>query len=1124
MNFSFALRIVSAVALTAILANSVAFGQSTFGTILGTVRDQSGAVMPGSAVTVENVGTSVRRSTITDETGFYTAPNLEPGTYKVRIQLPGFQVAEYTGIQLTARQTIRIDGTMTVATQAETVSVTAEAAPVINTEVSNIAETKSGQELIELPVAVTARSTGSTSALTTLTSQPGVQIDANGNISVVGTKPAMLSASIDGISSIGPRSSAVMAELFPSNDSIAEIRVSEVNNSAEFGGVSDITTISKSGTNTYHGGLFENLMNTVLNARNPFNTVRPKTIMNNFGLFIGGPVSFPGVYQGKDKTFFFLAAEALRLPKEQTVVSSVPSIALRNGDLSAYSTPIKDPTTGLPFPNNQIPSNRITQLSKNVLQYLFPLPNRGSPNTIANNYVQNFPTPISSNQGDLRIDRNINSKQTAFARFTWKQRSVFAAPNGGAAPNGTTIVGSPLLGAYSLPETDWGLTVAYNNVISPTLLNEVRGGFTEAHTAQLLGITPAQIAGELGLTGFPPFPTENAVPNFNITGFQQTGGVQSRRTREGTVQILDNLTWNSTGHAVKFGGDFRYMTTFRSNVFANNRLGVYTFNNSVTSSLIGNPYAAFLLGIPDKTQLATVIQPDNDTIAHSFAFYVQDDWKATPRLTLNYGLRWEYHPMFWDKLLNSTNFVPDYVSIVNGKRVNGAVIIPNNDAFKILNPDFAKSIGNIPILTAQQAGVPDSLRFTEKNDLAPRFGFAWRPTADGKTVIRGGYGIFIEAPLGGLVTAFYGVHTSNNAIYNQSIVNGRPTLQFPYPFPAQLAAPGSQTFQQAGDIHYRDPKIDEWNLTIERDLGSGTAVRLSYNGSHGRNLGRQGNLDQLPPNTVGYTANSPLLKFPDFSIIQVESNGGRSNYNGLTAAVTRRLSRGIQFQSSYAFVRNLTNAQGYNPMNFASEAGGVVTDLRDTQIDYGNVMFSRRHRFLSTFLYQLPGPKVNSALGQIIGGWQLGGVFLFQSGPFLTVTVPGADPTGSGFPNLIGNSRADLNPGVSLYPSNKTAQHWINPAAFLVPPTNAGRYPTAPVGIVVGPGTEVMSMSLTKSVRIREGIRFQIGAQAANILNHVNWAAPNTTFNTAPFGTVSNVQTAENAGPRQIQITSRLTF
>jgi len=1118
MKFSFVLRAVLTIFLITILMHGAASGQSTFGTILGTVRDQSGGVMPGCAVTVENVGTSFRRSALTDDTGSYTAPNLEPGTYKVRIELPGFQVAEYTSIQLSARQTVRIDGTLSVATQAETVSVTAEAAPVINTEVSNIAETKTGQELLMLPIAVTARSTGSTSALTTLTVQPGVQTDASGNISVVGTKPAMLSTSVDGITSIAPRSSATMAELFPSNDTIAEIRVSEVNNTAEFGGVSDITTISKSGTNNYHGGLFENLQNTVLNARNPFSVTRPKTIMNNFGFFVGGPVSFPGIYQGKDKTFFFMAGEGLRLPRETVVVESVPSVALRNGDLSAYSTSIKDPNTGLPFPGNQIPSDRITPLAKNVLKYLFPLPNRGTSNTIANNFVENFPTPISSNQFDVRLDRNINSKQTAFARFTWKQRGVSVAPQ-----NGGTVNGSALLGAFSQPETVYGLTVAHNFVIGPTLLNEVRGGFTERHNATLFGVTPSQIAGDLGLTGLPAFPSGNAVPNFMITGFQQTGGNASRIGREGTVQVLDNLTWNTTGHAVKFGGDFRYMTGFANNVYAAQRLGVYTFNNSVTSSLIGNPFASFLLGIPDKTQLNTVIQPDSDGVAHSFAFYVQDDWKVTPRLTINYGLRWEYHPMFWDNLLNGTNFLLDYSSVVNGKRVNGAAVISNDKAFSILNPDFATSIGDTPILTAKQAGIPESLRFSDKNDFAPRFGFAWRPTADGKTVIRGGFGRFIEGPLGALLGAAYAIHSANQAFYNQSIVNGKPTLQFPYPFPGQLAQYGTQFFQQAGEIHYKDPKIDEWNLTIERDIGFGTALRLSYNGSHGSDLGRQANADQLAPNTAGYTAGSPLLRYPAMGLVEIETNGGRSNYHGLTAAVTKRFSRGMQFQSSYAFVRNLTNAQGYNPSAFASEAGGLATDIQQPDIDYGNVAFSRRHRFLSTFLYQLPGPK-NGVLGQVVGGWQLGGVLLFQSGPFMTVTVPGADPAGNGWPLLWGNGRADLNPGVPLYAGSQTAQQWLNPSAFAVPKTNIGRYATAPVGNIIGPGTKAISMSFTKSVRITESVRFQIGAQAANLLNHVNYAPPNTTFNTAPFGTISNVQTAEGAGPRQIQITSRLTF
>jgi len=841
--------------------------------------------------------------------------------------------------------------------------------------------------------------------------------------------------------------------------------------------------------------------------------------MNNFGFFVGGPLSFPGVYKGKDKTFFFIAAEGLRLPRESVVVESVPSVALRNGDLSAYSATIKDPNTGLPFSGNQIPAERITPLAKNALTYLFPLPNTGAPNAIANNFVKNFPTPISSDQFDARIDRNINSKQTVFARYTWKQRSVFVVPQ-----QGGTVNGSALLGAFAQPEHDYGLTVAHNFVIGPTLLNEIRGGFTERHMSTQFGITPSQIAGELGLTGLPPYPSGNAVPNFIIAGFQQTGGNASRIGREGTMQILDNLTWNTTGHSVKIGGDFRYMTGFANNVYAAQRLGVYTFNNSVTSSLIGNAFASFLLGIPDKTQLNTVIQPDSDGVAHSLAFYAQDDWKVTPRLTLNYGLRWEYHPMFWDRLLNASNFLLDYNSIVNGQRVNGAVVIYNQEAFKLLNPDFAASLGDTPILTAKQAGIPESLRYAQKNDFAPRFGFAWRATGDGKTVIRGGVGRFIEGPLGALLGAGYAIHSANQAFYNQTIVNGKPTLQFPYPFPAQLAQYGTQFFQQAADVNYKDPKVDQWNLTIERDLGFGTGLRLSYDGSHGRDLGRQVNADQLAPNTVGYKAGSPLLKFPQMGVVEMETNGGRSNYHALTATVTKRLSRGVQFQSSYMFARNLTNAQGYNPTAFATEAGGLSTDFLQPDIDYGNVAFTRRHRFLSTFLYQLPAPKGNAVLGQVMGGWQLSGVLLFQSGPFMTVTVPGPDPAGNGWALLWGNSRADLNPGVPLYATTQTAKQWLNPAAFAVPGTNIGRYPTAPVGNIIGPGTKAFSMSLLKSVRIKESVQFQIGAQAANLFNNVNYAPPNTTFNTAPFGTISNVQSAEGAGPRQIQITSRLTF
>jgi len=218
--------------------------------------------------------------------------------------------------------------------------------------------------------------------------------------------------------------------------------------------------------------------------------------------------------------------------------------------------------------------------------------------------------------------------------------------------------------------------------------------------------------------------------------------------------------------------------------------------------------------VPDQTQLATVIQPNAQAYAYSLAFYTQDDWTITSRLTLSYGLRWEYHPMFQDHLLNLTNFLPDYTSVVNGQLVRGAVVIPNQDSFKILNPGFAESIAPTPILTAAQAGLPPGMRFSQKTDFAPRIGFAWRPFTDGKTVIRGGYGRFIEGPLGSLISAQWGVHTSNYGAYNQIIVNGQPTLQFPYPFPSNLAQPGQQTFYQAQDIHFKDPYVQQWNLTF----------------------------------------------------------------------------------------------------------------------------------------------------------------------------------------------------------------------------------------------------------------------------------------------------------------------
>ncbi len=1090
-----------AASLLAIVCTGV-FGQSTFGSFVGTVHDPSGGVVADCLITLTNVGTSARRSAVTDKEGNYVLVNIEPGKYELVMQAPGFQPLTLSNLELTSRQTLRADGALVVAGQAQTVDVTSAAEAPITTDVSNIAETKSGRELVELPVAIGSRALGSTSAISTLTTQAGVQTDNAGNLSVAGTKPSQLSVTIDGISTMSVRSEAPIAELFPSFGTIQEIRVSEINNAAEFGGVSDITTISKSGTNQVHGGAYENLQNTAMNARNPFSPTVTRVQMNNFGGYLGGPVAIPRLYNGKDKTFFFMSYEGLRLPRQQFINQSVPSLALRNGDLSVY---------GLV----QIPASQISPVAQAALKYLFPLPNTGPANAIANNYSVNFSTPISSNQSDLRLDHVISSKQTFFVRGTYKLKDITNPP---------VSTGTIMAGGLRQPEMDYAFTAAHNFVISPTVVNELRLGITATRIITSDTADARFLAAQIGVA-LPDPPPGNSTPTFNITGFQPTNSTNSSVSRSQTKQLIDNLTWTRGSHTYKVGGDARRLSAYFSNVFAGNRMGQYFFNGSVSKL---NPFQAFMLGIPDRTGVGIVDAPDSNGSAIHYAFFAQDDWKMTPQLTVNYGMRWEYHPPFTDAWKNLAVMIPDAYNVINGVTVHGAVAVADDAP---VNTQFAGSIAPTPILTASQAGLPNQLHYSDKTSFAPRVGFAWRPFKDGKTVVRGGYGRFIEAMLGTLTSAGWAVQSSYVGSFTNTIVNGTPSLTLVSPFPANLAQPGTQSFQLSADIKYRDPHVHQWNLTIERDLGFGTGVRVSYDGNHGANLGYTQNLAQVSPNTIGFARAAAGSPYPLWAYIAQESTGARSNYNALTVSANKRFSRGLQFSASYTYAKNLSNGQGYNPTAFATQAGGTVSDIYDIDLDYGNVSFTHRNRFLSTFLYELPFGRKGMVLRSsrvadaVVGGWQLSGVMLFQTGPFLTVIAPGADPAGNNSVNTSGAGRADIVPGVPLYPDHQSLSAWINPAAFVKPANNIGRIGDSPVGAAVGPGTQAVSLSLLKAFQIREGMRIQIGAAASNAFNHPNYAAPsNLSVGTAGFASLNNVQTQEAGGPRSIQATARLSF
>jgi hypothetical protein len=623
-----------AVALVLLLQAPLALAQSTYGRITGTVTDAGGAVVSKAQVQVTNQSTGLTRTVITDDLGDFSIVNLDAGTYTLTVSAAGMVATTRKDLPLLAREEVKADFQLQVSGVTQQVEVHANA-PVVDQSLT-ISDSKSGDDINSL--ALNFRATNNTSPIVVANLAPGVQPDPSGNISVAGGLPNSTSFSIDGISSQQVRFGGPNVDMFPSVESIAEFKVNTAANNAEFSQPTDLTVITKSGGNDYHGTGFWFFQRGALDARGPFATVKPSVQADDFGGSIGGPFTIPKVYNAKNKTFFFFTYEGTRRPQEFLLNEFVPPAAWRTGNLSSVKETINNPLTGQPFPNNQIPVNPV---SAKILATYFANPTTNSTSLASPNFNTNFPGNYTLNDYDGRIDHNFNDNQKVYFRISNKE-IVSSGTDGTGAYN-------TQLGTDNIDTTLLNLSGSHNWIIKSNLVNEFRAGYTSAEykfNDYPLAAQGEQLVQGEGITGLPGSPKNGlgGVSNFGIAGFlgEASSPGHPRDIKNHTFELSDDINWLKGAHSFKFGGEFmRFDYEDQITFLIGDEFGDFTFDGSVTGGTDpAHAFADFLLGYPAQASFAQN-GPDGKPYGYHYGGFAQDQWKLRRNLTLSYGIRYE---------------------------------------------------------------------------------------------------------------------------------------------------------------------------------------------------------------------------------------------------------------------------------------------------------------------------------------------------------------------------------------------------------------------------------------------------------------------------------------------------
>jgi hypothetical protein len=1092
------------------------YAQIDTATLVGSVRDTTGAVIPNATITVTNLDTQIAQTTHTDSQGNYVVTPLRIGRYSVAAQAQGFKTETRSDIVLRVQDRIAIDFTLQVGNVTQVINVSGEA-PLVQTESSSLGDVIGGTQVTEMPL--NGRDYTQLATLTTGVTkvyegpQHGGNTPTNGNVGGVfvvnGTRGNLNNFMLDGIDN---NSNDDASNVLRTNvDAIAEFKVQTSTYSAEFGrsGGAVINATIRSGTNSFHGDVFEFLRNQALDARGFFEpSDQPKAPykQNQFGGTIGGPIR-------KDKTFFFGDYQGTRIHSANTWISTVPTPEEHLGDFSALlgaqvgtdalGRPVYDgeifnpattrtvggatvrdgfgfdPTTGLPIPGaaNVIPSDGINAISK-AYDDLYPAPSQSG---LANNYVINAPATDRIDQFDTRVDHYISSKSQFFARFSLSQRTRFVEPRlPGLADGGGYSTGKYLEGTR-------GASLGYTYTVTPTVVNELRLGFNRIkYDDNIPAYGQNYPTGDLVVPGVPNNPATNGLTLFQPNGYRSLGepGFTPTLITSQEFQLYDTLNIVRGKHTIRLGPQF-HRSQFNIFQVAQPRgrfqfSGQFTMDNPNNPLVSGNGLADMLLGLSNYAAISTLTNIGNRQ--HIYGGFVQDDYKVTPNLTLNLGLRYDYTTPIMEAHNRQSNF------------------------------DFKTG----QIIPAATKGYSRGLVSTDLADFAPRVGFAYSPFKNHKTVFRVGYGRFFsyqEIRTGDPLQLGYNLPF----FFEPSFVSDgiTPVLTVAEGFPPLDISQAQFAGVTANDWQLRAPVFDEWNLNIQHELPGDVLLEVAYVGSKGTHLQVLADRNQDPtPGPGDVQARRPYPQYGPFTSIE---DHGNSTFHSFQLKTTKRFSHGLYFLSAFTYSKSMND----QPEICCSSPW--PQDSYNLKAEKGPSDFDSRFRWVSSFDYVLPfgrGQRFLAngarALDLLFRGWHFDGIITFRSG-FYFSPLMGYDPSNTG---SIGLVRTDRLANGNLPPSQRTPDLWFDINAFPVPSGlsfgNAGK------NILIGPGEKEADLSIRKVFDITERQKLEFRAEFFNAFNHPVFAMPDNYITDGPGA--AGVSTETVLPQRQIQFALKYRF